>query len=988
LIFLKTLSFCPNPSYNLTKPKTLEPTKSFQFCFDISFEKNLNAYIPTAYIVENTSEIKYLDKKATKDVMESFGIDFEHLDSNSKKILTVCESLKPEFIFKKFSAKIKSAKTIADLQKDSKIDFAIRQYLNFNLSSFYDLIVKEQFPLSLNLGPEKDFYRSRISVEPLEFEPQIKFEKHQEGITYTLSLKENKTTFLPMNSSIDILLDEPGWLIINKKLGRLKELNSKKLTPFLRKKSIEIPSKLVDNYFKGFIPEIAKKIDIEATGFEMEVRDKIISSTIQPVYDFFKNCYYLNLYFDYNGYVFDAGKTKKTHSFVDFSIANEPKIIQFKRSAVEILYTKKLLEIGLVKIKNELFGLETDPEINDPYINIQLIIDNKEKLESLGFTIQNLKLESKEIITETHTVSASKETTGDWFDIKIIITIGNYIINFSEIIPNIKSKERLFLLPDGNYFLIPLEWFSKYSSLAKLANTENGNLLLRKSNFTALDAIPEIEKEVIEQAEYKASDLLKATLRPYQIDGVKWLLAHFNSGLGACLADDMGLGKTLQTLAVLLAVQEKLEFTTKTTNFDLFANETTIEREPLKALIVLPSSLVFNWYNEAGKFTPHFSRMQYVGNDRKLLAGRLNSTDLIFTSYSIVHRDISILEKYDFRYLILDESQYIKNKNSKIFKAINKINTAHKMALSGTPIENSLDDLWSQMQFINPDILGSYNFFAENFKIPIEKKQDENSLAELKNLIQPYILRRTKEQVLKDLPDLTEQIYYCEMDSEQEKLYEKEKSKARNFLLKTDGSSPDKISIINTLMKLRQLSNHPKMVDQDSEVDSGKYIAVTNYLESLVKGKQKTIIFSSFVTNLNFYTDWCKDNKIAYCEITGETPAGKREQQVKLFQEKEDPLLFFISLKAGGVGLNITKASYVLFLDPWWNPFAEKQGVGRAHRIGQLNKVNVIRFISKNTVEEKIITLQENKKLLSDSLLEESYISDEIEVNLDYILSS
>ena len=360
---------------------------------------------------------------------------------------------------------------------------------------------------------------------------------------------------------------------------------------------------------------------------------------------------------------------------------------------------------------------------------------------------------------------------------------------------------------------------------------------------------------------------------------------------------------------------------------------------------------------------------------------------MIFTSYSIIHRDISILEKYDFRYLILDESQYIKNKNSKIFKAINKISTGHKIALSGTPIENSLDDLWSQMQFINPDILGSYAFFMENFKNPIEKKQNEEVLAELKNLIQPYILRRTKEQVLKDLPELTEQIYYCDMDPEQEKLYEKEKSKARNFLLKTDGS-PDKISIINTLMKLRQLSNHPKMVDQESEIDSGKFIAVTNYLENLVKAKQKVIIFSSFVTNLNFYTDWCKENKIEFCEITGETPADKREQQVKMFQEKKNPLLFFISLKAGGVGLNITKASYVLFLDPWWNPFAEKQGVARAHRIGQLNKVNVIRFISKNTVEEKIIKLQENKKLLSDSLLEESYINDEIEGNLEYILGS
>jgi len=987
---LKTLSFFSPIPKTISQPNllTLEPTKPFQFCFDISLEKNLNTYIPTAYIVENTEEIKYLDKKASPGVMQSFGIVFDNLDSNTKKILMACDSLKPEFIFKKFSAKIKSAKTIADLKKDSKIEFAIRQHLKFHLSSFYDLIVKEQFPLSLNLGPEKDFYRSKVSVEPVYFEPQIQFDKHAEGITYTLSLKENEKAFLPMESNADILLDEPGWLIINKKLGQLKELNAKKLMPFLKKKSIEIPSKLVDDYFKSFIPEIAKKIDIDANGFEIELRDKLVSCTIQPVYDFFKNCYYLNLYFDYNGYSFDAGKTKKTHSFVDFSVANEPKIIQFKRNADENIYVDKLTEIGLVKIKNELFGLNSEAETSDPYINIQLIIDNKEKLESLGFDIQNLKLESKEIITENHTISASKDTNGDWFDIKIIITVGSYKINFSEIIPNIKSKERLFPLPDGNYFLIPLEWFSKYGSLAKLAKIESGTLLLRKSNFTALDAIPEIKDDVTYKAEYIASDLLKATLRPYQIDGVKWLLGHFNSNLGACLADDMGLGKTLQTLAVLVAVQEQLGFTKKTTNFDLFANETTIEREPLKALIVLPSSLVFNWFNEAGKFTPHFSRMQYVGNDRKQLASRLAATDLIFTSYSIIHRDISVLEKYDFRYLILDESQYIKNKNSKIFKAINKISTGHKIALSGTPIENSLDDLWSQMQFINPDILGSYNFFVDNFKNPIEKKQNEDVLSELKNLVQPYILRRTKEQVLKDLPELSEQIYYCDMDPDQEKLYEKEKSKARNFLLKTDGSGPDKISIINTLMKLRQLSNHPKMVDQESEIDSGKYIAVTNYLENLVKAKQKVIIFSSFVTNLNFYTDWCKENKITYCEITGETPAAKREQQVKLFQEKEEPLLFFISLKAGGVGLNITKASYVLFLDPWWNPFAEKQGVGRAHRIGQLNKVNVVRFISKNTVEEKIIKLQENKKLLSDSLLEESYINDEIEANLEYILNS
>jgi non-specific serine/threonine protein kinase len=225
------------------------------------------------------------------------------------------------------------------------------------------------------------------------------------------------------------------------------------------------------------------------------------------------------------------------------------------------------------------------------------------------------------------------------------------------------------------------------------------------------------------------------------------------------------------------------------------------------------------------------------------------------------------------------------------------------------------------------------------------------------------------------------------MEAEQEKLYEEEKSKARNFLLKTDGTSPDRISIINTLMRLRQLSNHPKMIDSKSEMDSGKYIAASRYLETLVQSNQKTIVFSSFVTNLNFYISWCKENKIDYCLLTGETAQKDREHQVNRFQSQEKTLLFFISLKAGGVGLNITKASYVIFLDPWWNPFAEKQGIGRAHRIGQENKVNVVRFITKNTVEEKIIHLQESKKLLADSLLDENFMNAEIEENLNFILA-
>ncbi len=262
------------------------------------------------------------------------------------------------------------------------------------------------------------------------------------------------------------------------------------------------------------------------------------------------------------------------------------------------------------------------------------------------------------------------------------------------------------------------------------------------------------------------------------------------------------------------------------------------------------------------------------------------------------------------------------------------------------------------MEFINPNILGSHASFVQQYKNPIEKNQDETVLAALKTIVNPFILRRTKEEVLPDLPELTEQIYYCEMEKEQEKLYEEEKSKARNALLRTDGSKAGKLNIINTLMRLRQLSNHPKMIDATSDLDSGKYNAVTNYLATLIQSKQKTIVFSSFVSNLKFYKDWCFSNKIKFCELTGATTVSERESAIHRFQEQDEYLIFFISLKAGGVGLNITKASYVLFLDPWWNPFAEKQGIGRAHRMGQLNKVNVIRFITKNTVVEKIIRLQ------------------------------
>ncbi len=967
----------------------MKTKRPFQFCFDISFEKKLNCYTPTAYIIEQTEEIGYLDKKASPEVLESFGLFSEDLDTATNKLLSICDQLKSEKVFKKFSQNFKSAKTIDDLLQDSKLAFGIRQFIKINLNQFYCLIQSENFPLTFNLGREKDYRKTSVTTFHQPLEAQLHFDKHENGITYTLKLKDNETVFYPFETKIELLLDEPSWLIVNRKLYRLQNINSKKITPFLTKKSVEIPTKLVPEYFEKFIKDIAKKANITATGFEIELRNVVVSCEIQPVFDFLKNKYYLNLILDYNGFVFELNSAKRTHSSIDLSDLDNIKIIQYKRSENENSFSDKLQKVGLSKTENGFFEFLQKPGNQDAYASLQWVIENQEILESLGFSVQNLKIDSKKIDSQKSTIQFSNELKNDWFDIKMTVVCDSFEFSFTEIVSNIKTQNRLFLLPNGNYFLIPIEWFTLYGPILKLAKVQNGNLKVPKSNFVAFEDILDLKIANNLQAniEYTPSNLLKTVLRPYQIEGVKWLLKHYENGLGACLADDMGLGKTLQTLATLVAVQEQLTIE-KTENIqtDLFGNEISVPKEYLKTLIVLPSSLVFNWYNEARKFTPHFRRVQYTGSDRKIFSRKLEKYDLIFTSYAIVSRDISILEKYNFRYLILDESQYIKNKNSKIFKAINKIKSSHKISLSGTPIENSLDDLWSQMQFINPNILGNYTFFVENYKLPIEKNQDENSLLELKKLISPFILRRTKEQVLKDLPELSEQFFYCEMEPEQHKLYEQEKSKARNALLKTDGFTVDKISIINTLMRLRQLSNHPKMIDSKSEMDSGKYIAVIQYLANLVQSKKKVIVFSSFVSNLKFYTTWCKENKIDFCELTGETPLKEREIQVNRFQVEEKPLLFFISLKAGGVGLNITKASYVIFLDPWWNPFSEKQGIGRVHRIGQMNKVNVVRFITKNTVEEKIIRLQETKKLLADSLLDENHLSSDIEENLDFIL--
>ena len=949
-------------------------------------DEKLDFFVPNAYIIANCDKIIYVDKKATSIIIKSFGLEIENLDSNIQNLLLIIDVLKSENLFKKFEKNPKTKQTIKDLLNDKTFGKIIRDFIDSKMNQFLMIVNENNYPISLNLKSSKEFYKFRISTDNSILETKLFFDKNEFGMSYSLQLSENSKLFFPSDKKITIVLNEPSWLVVDAKLYQLLNVNSNKLKPFLNKKTIEIKNEMVSEYFQKFIKDIVKKVDIEAKGFKVIQKNKVISCSINPVENFFKKKYELELIFDYDGFSFSNYTLKKTHSNLDNDENNEIQVIQFKRNFdQELQFEQKLIQLGFQKNDNNLFSLSNKNK--DEFEVIHHLIENFASLQNQGFLIKNLSISNKKIQTEIATISISSQENNDWFDLKMIILCGNFEINFFEIIQNIKENNCFFKLPDETYFLIPMEWMTKYAPIANFAKVKNENLSIQKSNYTILENLDltEISLKANDEIAYKPSDLLKATLRPYQIEGVKWLLKNHNSGLGACLGDDMGLGKTLQTLATLVNVQENLVSETQEFQQDLFS---VVEQktEYLRTLIVAPSSLVFNWYNESRKFTPHFRRIQYIGNDRKLLAKKLDKYDVIFTSYSVVTRDIEIFEKYNFKYLIIDESQQIKNRDSKVFKAINAINTQHKISLSGTPIENSLNDLWSQMQFINPDILGDFKFFTTYFKIPIEKNQDLDKIEELRSIVNPFILRRTKEQVLDDLPELSEQIIYCEMETEQEKWYESEKSKARNKLLKIDFAN-NRINVLNVLMKLRQLSNHPKILDKTSEFESGKFLVVTNYIESLLQSGQKMLVFSSFVKHLELYENWCKTNKISFCKLIGDTKISERENQIQEFQENSDTKIFFISLKSGGVGLNLTSASFVLLLDPWWNPFAEKQAIARAHRIGQINKVNAIRFISKNTIEEKIILLQEKKKLLSDSILELENIPQDLDNNLSFLLA-
>ena len=568
------------------------------------------------------------------------------------------------------------------------------------------------------------------------------------------------------------------------------------------------------------------------------------------------------------------------------------------------------------------------------------------------------------------TLSLNISSGIDWFDVQAIAQFGDQQVALNEIRKVLKRGDRYIKLADGSVGQIPEEWLERYKHLFNLAEETPDGLRISDLQLSLLDELlAEAETQNIAPEFHAKRERLKSfdgiveqplpqgfsgELRPYQKAGYEWLHFLREYGFGGILADDMGLGKTVQALVFLQSLKERGELARP-------------------ALLVVPKSLLVNWQREAERFTPDLRVLQFMGQTRKKEPAHFEEYDIVTTTYGTMLRDIEFLREYRFAYVILDESQAIKNPLAQSSKAARLLDADHRLCLTGTPVENNVYELWSQFSFLNPGLLGSLDYFKNEFATTIERREEsaQPTAQLLRKMIYPFILRRTKAQVAPELPPRTERIIYTDMDAAQRKLYQKTRDYYRGLLmglLEESGDINDiRFKVLEGLLRMRQVCIHPQLVEPTYRGDSAKFEILLETLDTLQSEGHKALVFSQFIQTLSLLRQEMDARGMTYTYLDGQTQ--NRQEQVDRFQTDPQISFFLISLKAGGVGLNLTAADYVLHIDPWWNPAVEMQAADRAHRIGQDKPVFIYKFITRDTVEEKILQLQERKRELVEQLI-------------------
>lgn len=973
-------------------------SNSFQIIYSL-FEHEYLGYLFDSFVVQldDNDNLTLQHQNISAQNADEFA---KGLDETDYKLIELMDAIQQDVVIRRFhKGKIKPRDFFFKVYKSEKPDkllqIQIQKYLEKRRGKILTQIYGKQL---FEMGNDGEPTWQQIEVLDPTSTILFHFRRNEHNTHYYPTIKYNgERVDFPSKKSY-IICREPAFMVCDYKLYSFsKYVDGNKLVPFLKKNFLLVPKKIEDTYYRKFIAPLIADFDVYAKGFDIKTERYNPQPRISISELAVNKAPSLSLFDDPNGndkiteeikILFDVSFNYNSYNFradnaaeISVKVENEDdnytffRIVRQNREEIRIINLLKGLGLELKNSKCTLSQAKA----------VDWLSKNRIFLEAENINIIQKHSNKKKYFIGISSISVEVRENIDWFDIHAIIKFGDYEIPFKVLRKIILRKGNEILLPNGEIGIIPDYWIKEYSELFAFMDESkvNGNSLVLKKHHLALiqdletgnlarvTMSKKLEKlrdfEQIEETVMPKNFV--GNLRPYQKAGFNWLNFLNKYKFGGCLADDMGLGKTVQTLVMLQHIKENGE------------------RTP--SILVMPTSLIYNWELEANKFTPDLKVYNYTGTNRVKDVSLFNEYDLVLTSYGIIRLDIDVLKEFYFNYVILDESQTIKNPNSNISKCVKMLNSSSKLILTGTPLENSTMDLWSQMTFINPGLLGNQSFFKKEFLYPIEKQNNQDKIKKLYSIIKPFILRRLKSQVATELPEKVESIKYCTMTTMQEEHYEEVKSYFRNKILEQVegfGVRRSHMILLQGLTKLRQIANHPKMVESVYGGDSGKLDALTRMILSVISENHKILIFSQFVKHLSIVSDFLKSNNIDFAYLDGSTK--NRQAQVERFQNDDDLKLFLISLKAGGLGLNLTKAEYVFILDPWWNPAVEQQAIDRAHRIGQKNKVFTYKFITKNTVEEKILILQQRKMKLAMDLIstEESFVKNLSKADIELLL--
>ncbi len=842
------------------------------------------------------------------------------------------------------------------LSKDpARIKNHIRPFIEKKLLEMLALIRENGLPFYQKQAGSKILYAHHAyHINPHDVEIRVTFHVDSKTFRYQLQCYyEGQSFSLSELKPVVVLTSSPVTLLLGMELYFFPHIESARILAFTKKRSISVDASQIEKYIDNIVIPIARYHEIETHGLNI-MEEKCACEAILSFEDVTYNGQALQLGFRYRDQIFTPDSAIEMKKIVYRKTSGG--ICFFRRNMImEEQAVQLLTDAGLQQLNNTYFSLSP----KTPEKTLVEWINNHRELLQQSFHLINNAENARYSLDEIH-IEQSCDNEVDWFELHITVVIGNLRIPFSRFRKHILEEKREYLLPDGRMILLPEEWFSKYANLLEMGiQTEKGIRLKHTFIGAVQTALGEngIKKIPAKQQIRKVAvpKTLKATLRPYQQKGFSWMVHLYKRGFGGCLADDMGLGKTLQTLTLLQYIYKP-----------------SAPKQPA-TLIVVPTSLLHNWRREAKRFTA-LSMTEYnntVAIDKKRPEKFFGRFHLIFTTYGMMKNNIDILRSYRFKYVVLDESQNIKNSDSLNFRSAIQLQSNHRLVLTGTPIENSLKDLWAQFHFIQPDLLGAESAFQKQFIIPI-RQGNARVETQLQQLIAPFILRRSKKEVAPELPELTEETIYCDMTGEQNTCYEQEKNSLRNILLQHTQSTDrlHSFSVLNGILRLRQLSCHPQLIFPDYTGTSGKATQIIETFDTLQSEGHKVLIFSSFVKHLELLAEAFRERGWKYALLTGST--SNRSSEIAHFTDQKDVQAFLISLKAGGVGLNLTQADYVFIIDPWWNPAAESQAIARAHRIGQDKQVIAYRFITQNSIEEKILHLQDEKRRLAETFVADS----------------